>query len=793
MATGFIATGDWFSWNNEGAGLAVADISGSGRPDLVVFQTDAPPGANQGYYRIGWDVDAAGQVTGGWGPWLAVPDWFSWENQGADIAVADLDGDGRPELIVFQIDNPVGQNQGFYRVGWKLDTNGIVTGGWGPWEPVPDWFCWENQGAGIALGDLRASGQTDLLVFQVDAPPGVNVGYYRIGWNVGGDGRVKGGWSPWMALPGWFSWENQGAGVALADIDGDGRSELVVFQIDAPEGNNKAYYSVGWDLDVNGKVSGWSPWVDIPDWFSWENQGGGLALASLDGAARPQLILLQVDNPPQQSQGYYRVRDLEVDLDQAATDGVWRLLPDITQVLPIHGGLLHTGKILFFAGSSNNPNRAGGDFRSTVWDYADGTFTFPATPIDFFCAGHSFLADGRMLVAGGTKEYDFGHPFFGLRDAFVFEPATEQWQRVPSMAGGRWYPTLVTLADGRVLAMSGLGEHGEDPFPDLEVYQDPAGWTTLPAALSDRWPLYAHLHLMADGRVFYSGAQFGVNYDHMHPRIIDLVANTIVDIHGLTAMDQRNQGASVLLPPAQAQRVMVMGGGLYGGDMHHHHETTDATDNVNIVDLAAPHPQYQLAPPMHVPRMHVLAVLLPDRTVLVCGGSQMEESRAEATLAAEIYHPASDEWTLAAKAQIPRLYHSVAILLPDGRVLCAGSNPAREDEELRLEMYYPSYLFKGPRPVITNAPAAAGHGASVSISTPQAAQIKWASLVHPVVMTHTCDSAQRVVDLPFSLDAADRLNATVPANANLAPPGWYMLFLTDANDIPSTARWIHIG
>ena len=471
MATGFIAAGDWFSWNNEGAGLAVADISGNGRPDLVVFQIDAPEGANQGFYRIGWDVDAAGQVTGGWGPWLAVPDWFSWENQGADIAVADLDGDGRPELIVFQIDNPVGQNQGFYRVGWKLDTNGNVTGGWGPWEPVPDWFCWENQGAGIALGDLRASGQTDLLVFQVDAPPGrePRLLSHRLGrrWRRQGQGRLE-------SVDG-------AAGLVLLGEPGRRRRArryrrrrpLRTRRLSDRCAGRKQQGLLQRRLGsrmLNGKVSGWSPWVDIPDWFSWENQGGGLALASFDGAARPQLILLQVDNPPQQNQGYYRVLDLEVDLDQALPIGVWRLLPDITQVLPIHGGLLHTDKILFFAGSSNNPNRAGGDFRSTVWDYIDGTLhaSRRRRSISSAPAIRSWPTAG-MLVAGGTKEYDFGHPFFGLRDAFVFDPATEQWQRVPSMAGGRWYPTLVTLADGRVLAMSGLGEHGEDPFPDLEV------------------------------------------------------------------------------------------------------------------------------------------------------------------------------------------------------------------------------------------------------------------------------------------------------------------------------------
>ncbi|MEO8182910.1 MAG: galactose oxidase-like domain-containing protein [Deltaproteobacteria bacterium] len=792
MATQFTPIGDWQSWENQGAGLAVADIKGNGNRDLMVLRVDAPQGANQAFYRIGWDLNAAGAVTAGYSEWLPIPDWTFWENQGADIAVADLDGNGRPDLIVFQIDGPPGQNQGYYRIGWNLDVTGHVTGGWGPWVPVPDWFSWENVDAGIAVADVNGTGQHDLIVFHIDSPDGANLGYYRIGWSLDVAGNAA-TWSPWRPVVGWFSWENQGGGIALADLDGDGRLELVVFQIDAPAGENKAYYTIGWNLGPDGKVSGWSPWVPIPDWDSWENQGGAVALAPLSGGAQPELVVLRVDNPPDGNTGSYAVVPLTLDTVRAPQDGIWRLLPDFTDVLPIHGALLHTGKVLFFAGSSNNPARAGVDFRSRVWDYAAGTFTAPATPIDFFCAGHSFLADGRLLVAGGTKEYDTGHPFFGLVDTFVFHPASEQWRRMANMAGGRWYPTLVTLGNGNVLAMSGLGEHGEDPFQDLEVYSEPVGWKKLPAALSQRWPLYAHLFLLKDGRVFYTGGQFGVAYDHMHPRLVNLTTAAIVDVHGLSSMDQRNQSASILLPPAQAQRAIVIGGGSYGADVHHHHATTDATDHVDQVDLNATPPAYAATGPLHTPRMHVLAVILPDRTVLVCGGSQMEESRAAAVLGAEIYHPATGLWSVGAKAQIPRLYHSVAILLPDGRVVCAGSNPVRQDEELRLEVYYPSYLFKTQRPRIGGAPSTAAYGSTISIGTPQAASIKWVSLVHPVAMTHSSDSSQRLVDVPFAPGpVVNTLSATIPANANLLPPGWYMLFLTDASDIPSEATWIHV-
>src|SRR5512132_4228341 len=133
MANVFRPVPDWFSWDNQGGGIAVGSLAGDGTQDLVVLMVNNPDGQNQGLYRVGKMLDDTGQVTGGWSPWTDVPDWFSHENQGANVALADLDDDGRQELVVAMVDNPGGQNRGLFRIGRRLDAAGTASGGWTPW------------------------------------------------------------------------------------------------------------------------------------------------------------------------------------------------------------------------------------------------------------------------------------------------------------------------------------------------------------------------------------------------------------------------------------------------------------------------------------------------------------------------------------------------------------------------------------------------------------------------------------------------------------------------------------
>ncbi len=263
----------------------------------------------------------------------------------------------------------------------------------------------------------------------------------------------------------------------------------------------------------------------------------------------------------------------------------------------------------------------------------------------------------------------------------------------------------------------------------------------------------------------------------------DTFTQTIAEkvVPGLQNPDFGNQAASVFLPPAQDQKVMIIGGG----------NSTTATNRVNIVDLKATNPTYVAAKSLNYARMHHSAVLLPDRTVFVCNGSKMSEDTTQSMLPAEIYNPATNTWTAVAKQSVPRVYHSVALLLPDGRVVAAGGNPQRTFNELRLEIYSPAYMSRS-RPIIQSAPQTLSYGLQFTIQTPQAGNIKWVSLIRPMATTHSCDTEQRIVDVPINSRNSTSLNVTVTNNRNIAPPGWYMLFISDNNGTPSVATWTRI-
>src|SRR5688572_128271 len=433
---------------------------------------------------------------------------------------------------------------------------------------------------------------------------------------------------------------------------------------------------------------------------------------------------------------------------QVGVVGEWRTLPQTSPINPIHVALLRTGRVLIVAGSENDPTVTTN--RAALWD--------PAT--------------------GGNLQYN---PFRGIRTATIFDPATEAFAQVQDMARGRWYPSNVALGDGRTMTFSGWLETGGTNNA-VELYSVPGGWSAERLAPFTP-PLYPWLHLLPDGRVFQSGAQVSSHIFNPGPQTWATgVARTAYP-------SERTYGSSVLLPlrPTEGHRARIM---IMGGD-------NPATDTAEIIDLSQGSPAWRSLPPMSAPRIQMNAVLLPTGKVLALGGSAQNNTAGTASLDADLFDPDSETWSPAGRMARARMYHSVALLLPDATVWVAGSNPQQGSWDSSMEIYRPAYLFTpggapAARPSIAGAPAAVGYNAAFQVTTPNAADIASVALVRPGSATHAFDFEQRVVNLAFTAGSGT-LTLTSPPSANVAPPGYYMLFLINRAGVPSVARWVQVS
>src|SRR5438128_1783692 len=462
---------------------------------------------------------------------------------------------------------------------------------------------------------------------------------------------------------------------------------------------------------------------------------------------------------------------------QAGQLGRWTTLPYLMPVNPIHLALLSNSKVLVVAGSGNDATVT--NYSAAVWDPQTGTIPTQAVTWDMFCNGMVVLPDGRAFINGGTLQYD---PFHGSQKNSVYDPATGIFTDVQNMAHGRWYPTVTTLGDGRVMTFSGLTETGGTNTA-VEIYTVGSGWSQQYAA---GWtpPLYPRMHLMPNGNVFYSGSGTG-------SRIFNTSTNTWSGVVATTNSPvTRTYGTSVLLPLTPANgyrpRVMIMGGG------------NPATATTEIIDLSASPLQWQYGPSMSQPRIEMNGTILPNGKVLATGGSTNDEDTATASLNADLYDPNTNSFSSAGKNAFARLYHSGSLLLPDATVMLLGGNPARGTYEQHLEIYSPAYLFNvdgspAARPTISSLSSVNfGYGAGFQVQTPDAANITSVVLVRPGAPTHAFDMDQRLVGLSYT-SGAGVLSVTAPPNGNIAPPGYYMLFLVNSGGVPSLARFVQLS
>jgi hypothetical protein len=460
-------------------------------------------------------------------------------------------------------------------------------------------------------------------------------------------------------------------------------------------------------------------------------------------------------------------------LSASSNAGSWSDPVDVG-VVGIHAVLLRNGKVLLFGHSDDTHSSAARVLDPVTGVVNDVTFQ-KSPPINFFCSAHNQLPDGTILIAGGQIHGDYADKIYkGTDEATLFNPAKNTWTRLPRMNHARWYPTNTALPDGTTLVATGYDADGVTMVEQMEIY-DPVArhFTELPSSADKDTALYGQMTLLPDGNVFRSEPDLA-------GELFDPSTQTWSHVDDMN-YGTRKYASTVLLPGLT--RVLASGGRrAFGGvDL--------ATETVEVIDLADDAPQWQYTAALNVARWNHNLVLLPDETVLAVGGGQGPDKYEGPVFSAERYDPITAQWTLMATQGVQRTYHSTALLLPDGRVISAGSDFGPQSET--VEYFSPPYLFMGARPRIYSAPATLSYGTSARVVTPDAASVARVSLIRLGSTTHTNDFDQRLVRLSFTTKSKD-LNVTAPTSRAVAPPGYYMLFLVNDAGVPSVANIVRL-
>ncbi|MGK0179660.1 MAG: hypothetical protein ACI8PD_001461 [Nitrospinales bacterium] len=459
--------------------------------------------------------------------------------------------------------------------------------------------------------------------------------------------------------------------------------------------------------------------------------------------------------------------------------GQWNLMPyNIPGVQGVlHAAFLKNETVIFISKDGQiNP----------IWDPSDednAQFSNASNQPthSLVCSGHCLLSDGRLLVVGGG-----GFSSSDARDeGYIYDPNTNAWtQTSGQMSEAKWYPTAVTIGDQKVIVTCG------DTRGHMDLFDETTGtFTDMTGDDKTFSNLYPGLHLLPCNNIFYSRTGWGAAGDDS-PRSNDDSAYFCYDgtevswTNIVPSSINRAKGISVLIlqNSSPTARVLVVGGSDSSGNGLNSAEIIDV---LNISSSSCWEPTGAL--PDSLDRRQCNAVILPDNTVFVAGGSGSSESPSM------LYHPNSNSWTgMDDLPGVVRNYHSVMVLLPSGKVMMAGDH-----NDSSIAVFSPPYLFKGDRPTLSDVPATIHHGDGFEFDVTQRDDIRKVVLVKPMAVTHQTDSEQRVVELVFSSDPnnANRMCATSPNGDHphpKAPRGHYMLFALNRKGVPSEGKFVHL-
>ncbi len=449
--------------------------------------------------------------------------------------------------------------------------------------------------------------------------------------------------------------------------------------------------------------------------------------------------------------------------------GRWEEVAGAPEVAFMHSVLLpDTQRVLYWGYTRADQSR--------VWDYSTpaGAYMLPANQpadspgltvntSDMWSAEHAVLdtPQGTVLIHGG----------FSPDKSFAFDPATLTWTRVDDTTHNRFYATTLTLADGTAATL--YGNH-----KSFEIYTHGPGWAVpvaFPASMNHH-QYYPWTYLLPDGRLFIAGP-------HSPANRVDLAAPAAPEVYPTINGNRSTggeKGSSVMLilrPPNYEPIAYIMGG-----------NPPAAQQTAEMIDLSVAAPAWTALPNLGVARPEQFtATLLPDGRVFIAGGVTGADGGA-----CEIFDPKNPGagWAMGPAMKYVRTYHSSFLLLPDGSIL-GGGDPQGGGGPTPHERFFPDYIDM-MRPSISNAPSVVNYGTTFTINTPNAADITEVVLLRSGAVTHGFNMSQRGLECVISALGAGTIDVDMPANPNLAPPGWYLLFVLGAGRVPSAGRWVRV-
>ena len=451
--------------------------------------------------------------------------------------------------------------------------------------------------------------------------------------------------------------------------------------------------------------------------------------------------------------------------------GVWSP-PQPWPLIAIHAALLPDGRVMTYG--TNADGQQTGRFIYDVWDARGelnaGHLTLPnTTTTDLFCNAQTMLPSGDLFMAGGDNFVNGATNNLGNRDSAYFNPRNNTLSNGSSMNRPRWYATVTTMANADVYIQGGSG--GADRPEVRGANGQFKLLSEAKTAALDIGENYPRNWLTQDDRIFgidLSGRMYIV--DRRGDGTVQRLNNLHKDFMG-------NGASQVMYAPGQ---ILAVGANSARTARLLINRAVPVANEVESTSTA---------------RYWGNATVLPNGQVLMTGGSEVANQLVGVNNAAEFWDPQKGTWTLGASGTIPRLYHAISLLLPDGSVLVAGGGAPGPLTNTNAERYWPPYLFDSSgqmavRPTIVNAPTALQPGQRLSLQT--TGGVQQAALIRTGSITHSFDFDQRRIQLPIRV-TGNNVEVQIPSNGAEVPPGYYMLFVMNAAGVPSMGSILNMG